>query len=687
MQLIVNILFSIGVSVTLIGVLVHFILSAAEPDVFSRIVAVVGSFSAVFLAGYLFAALIRTCLQAVRYRLLLRPAAGEPPSFFHLLLVTLSRNMFVDMLPARLGELSYIAMLNRGYRVSGQACISSLVISFIFDLVALTCLIVVLVVMQVMGGLFQDWMFVVLVVLVVVIGLLLVLVFPVLAAVNRWVRRIDWVNKGLFSRLIIFSDKVQVALDDTRAAGIVMPVLLLSLGIRVTKYLGLYCLFIGVVVDAFPEMTTGIVTVTAALISAEAGASLPIPAFMSFGTYEAAGMLALVVLGANSATSLVVMLAMHVISQVIDYLLGLAGVVAFTFTTSARMIFPRMVKGSTSRRRLAAVLLLLVVAGMFLAFELRSFSKRGTLIPPERGESVAPVSVSGSETLQTINGFVVWSSNRSGNHDIYLLRLPERQIHRVTTHPHSEYYPRISPDGRQIVFARGHRDWVSQRDLYAWDIVLLDLETGQERVVAAPGTMPTWSADGRRIFFLRDGTAVVELELATKRERILYQSGTTVAVPAKTVLETPDISTAGSLLAVTLRGAVRATARVDRAGQVRKIGNGCQLNWGPDDRYLYTIDHGGKMQNALYRVDPKTLNAEKWFDYPGEFSHEYFPRVDGTGKVLVYGASRGGHEHDSADYEIFLWVIGQPATAAIRLTYHTGNDSWPDIFLAKSLRR
>jgi hypothetical protein len=29
----------------------------------------------------------------------------------------------------------------------------------------------------------------------------------------------------------------------------------------------------------------------------------------------------------------------------------------------------------------------------------------------------------------------------------------------------------------------------------------------------------------------------------------------------------------------------------------------------------------------------------------------------------------------------FLWVIGQPAGQAIRITHHTGNDCWPDIFL------
>lgn len=87
------------------------------------------------------------------------------------------------------------------------------------------------------------------------------------------------------------------------------------------------------------------------------------------------------------------------------------------------------------------------------------------------------------------------------------------------------------------------------------------------------------------------------------------------------------------------------------------------------------------MQNAIFKIDSRTLKAQKWFDSPGPFSHEYFPKVANGGDVLVYGASSGGHEHDTADYEIFLWLIGQPAAQAIRITHHTGNDCWPDVFL------
>ncbi len=478
-----------------------------------------------------------------------------------------------------------------------------------------------------------------------------------------------------------FLINIEKALLDTRRAGVTNKVLVLSVGIRGAKYFGLYCLFFGVVATQFPEMTTRVGTVLAALVSGEAGASLPVPAFMGFGTYEAGGTLALVALGASRGASLIVMLAMHVISQIIDYLLGAIGVVLFLFRSPS--VEGAFSGSGTGRRWPAWVLVFCLFGGalLFLLYEVRGVKKRGAIKPPEQGQAVLPGDVSGVDILQRLNGFLVWSSNRSGNHDIYLYSLPDGKLRQLTTDPHTEYFPRISPDGKKIVFARSHDLWVSQRNIYAWGVWLLDLESGREELLARDGNTPTWSADGKYVYFQRYGNEVVELDVRKKSERILFKSGVSVQVPPETVLETPVISSQGSRLAVTLRNTMRATAVVEKDGVVRETGNGCQLSWGPKDRYLYKVDHGGNMENAIFKIDPQTLRSEKWFDAPGPFSHEYFPKIGNREDVLVYGASAGGHEHDTADYEIFLWMIGQPASSAVRISYHTGNDCWPDIFL------
>ncbi len=687
-SLIPRLLLSIAVSVALLGILIHFTLSSAEPAVWASLVSILLSFSAVYVLLYLVGSLVRTLLQALRYRALLLAAETEIPSLFHVFLVTLSRNMFVDMLPARLGELSYIAMLNRGYRVSGGACVSSLVISFVFDLIALAALLIVLMGVQIIGGNFQDWMAGVLIMLALLIGFLLLLLYPAFGLVNRLIDRIGWLSRGIAGKGAALLKKIEQALVDTRRAGITGRILMLSLGVRLAKYFGLYCLFIGVVAaygPQDPEMDTAIATVLPALVSAEAGASLPVPAFMGFGTYEAGGTLALVALGASKATSLIVMLAMHVISQIVDYLLGGLGLILFIFKAKTPASPASALQGKPWKIWLVLAALLVFGAALLL-YEMRAVKKRGSVRQPDQGQAVLPADGLGSQPLSRLDGFVVWSSNRSGNHDIWLKSFPDGTTRQLTTHPHTEYYPRVSPDGKWIVFARSHEVWVSQRNVYAWDVWLLDLQSGREQLLAKNGNVPTWSRDGKKVYFQRNANQVVELDLKSMAERVVYQSGVTVQVPPKTELQTPSISGDGRL-AVTFRQALRATAVVEKDGAVRQTGNGCQLTWGPDDAYLVKVDHGGRMQNAIYQINPDSLESRIWFDAPEPYSHEYFPMVANTGDVLVYGASAGGHEHDTADYEIFLWLIGTPESEAVRITHHTGNDCWPDVFLHRKVKR
>ena len=677
-----KLLLSIGISIGLLGALIHFTLASAEPALWSSLVNALIAFPVTYLIIYLIASLVRTLLQSMRYRVLLMASEETAPTMFHVFLVSLSRNMFVDMLPARLGELSYIAMLNRGCRVSGESCVSSLAISFVFDLIALTVLLVVLLIGQAAGGDFQTWMVGVVLMLALLVVFLLVLLYPAISLTNKLIGRIGWLQRGFAGKLSNLSTRIEQALDESRKAGITGRLLILSVGVRVAKYFGLYWLFVGVAAQ-FPEISTSIVQVLPALVSAEAGASLPVPAFMGFGTYEAGGTLALTVLGASAATSLMVMLAMHVVSQIIDYLLGGLGLILFMHKTGWGGIETRP-RLRTSWKMWAVSVALLAMAVLFAAYELRAVKKRGSLVAPEQGKPVAAVSSTHKTGLKRLDGFLVWSSNRSGNHDIWLRSFPGGNMRQLTTHPHTEYFPRISPDGKRVVFARAHEPWVSQRNVFAWDVWVIDLRSGKERLLAKNGNVPTWSADGRAVFFQRNANQVVKVDFSSGKEQVVYQSGVNVQVPPKTELQTPSVSADGRL-AVTFRRTMRATAVVQPDGTTRKTGKGCQLTWVPGNRYLVKVDDGGNMGNTIFKVDGATLAVEKLFDAPGDFSHEYFPMIANTGDVMVYGASSGGHEHDTADYEIFLWVLGTPFGKAVRLTHHTGNDCWPDLYLRRPI--
>ena len=334
-----------------------------------------------------------------------------------------------------------------------------------------------------------------------------------------------------------------------------------------------------------------------------------------------------------------------------------------------------------SKKRAVLIIVTSIVAvAVAVAAYMRWQLKQGRRTPPPPGVSVLIENVALAANLP--KGFVVWSSNRSGNHDILKMELPERKVSHLTTHPNAEYFARISPDGRKVVFARAQKPWVSQRNQELWDIYLLDIETGKERLLAKNANSPTWSTDGRKVYFQRKVVRLAEVDIKTGEERILFTSGNG-DVSKHSVLQTPSYNTNTNKMAVTFRGGQHMTAIVDMYGNLKELSDGCQLTWSKDGSFLYGVDYGGKMKNAFYLYDPKTGKAKPWLDMPGEHSHEYFPKLSNDEKYLIFAASTGGHEHDSADYEIFLWQVGAPAETATRLTYHTGNDNWPDVYLTK----
>jgi Tol biopolymer transport system component len=283
--------------------------------------------------------------------------------------------------------------------------------------------------------------------------------------------------------------------------------------------------------------------------------------------------------------------------------------------------------------------------------------------------------------IENLHGFVVWSSNRHGNHELVKMTLPDKKIIRLTDNPLADTFPRISPDGKRLVFCRAQKPQVSQREYLLWDVYLLDLISGEERLLAKNGYYPSWSERGEAVYFQYNGMAVGKYELATGRLTVVFESGKSVQVPENTSIGQPTWSDKNKAMAVTFRDGMRATGIITAKGEVIRLGDGCQLTWSPDGTWLYYVDHDWKRNNVIYRIDLKTKQNVLLFDSPTPYSHEYFPKLDNTGKFFVFAASTGGHEHDQADYEIFLWRMGSPYDSAVRLTFDPANDCWPDMYL------
>ena len=279
---------------------------------------------------------------------------------------------------------------------------------------------------------------------------------------------------------------------------------------------------------------------------------------------------------------------------------------------------------------------------------------------------------------QRLDAKIVWSSNRDGNHELHLLDLRQLRIERLTHHPNVDFFSRFSPDGEQIVFSRSQREWVSFRDVDAWDVYVINTDGSEERLLARQGYHPQWTAAGDAVVFFRD-QKVVHHELATGEESVLFEAGENFR---RIRFGDIALSGAGTRLATPVVGSKTLVATLDGDVLATLPGNGtCQPSWAPGDEYLVWIESEGNGGTRVMRSGDGPEDATVMIDLPGPYSHEYFPKLSNDGRWLVWGATANGHEHDRAPYEIFVWELGTPWETTVRVTQYTGNDQWPDIYV------
>lgn len=305
---------------------------------------------------------------------------------------------------------------------------------------------------------------------------------------------------------------------------------------------------------------------------------------------------------------------------------------------------------------------------------------------PDEGQKQAMHDIGGNA-----RGQIVWSSSRLGNHDLFTMSTDGSNVRPITKGENVDWFPRFSPDGTRILFTRSKKGWVFERDANTdgkWDIFTIGPDGGDLTKVVDNASWGTW-IDNDEIVYARS-TALYRRRLAGGDETLLVDS-TKVKDLDGALLQQPEMSRDGNYVAITLRGSKRETGIWDLRGKTwTRTGEGCQINWYPQGSEVYWVHPTGNGGSRVLHMpvaggkpdksdsDPDALTL---IDIPGRRSHEYFPQLSADGKWLVWAATQRGHDHDIADYEIYLWEVGSPAERAVRLTYHSGNDRWPDVYI------
>lgn len=335
---VVRILVSVLVSVLILWFLLRLIGDESNPIGFADLGRILVDIPAGMYMTFLCIHLVGVVIRTARFRILIGAAqSGPTPGFFPLTLITLVRNMTVDMLPSRIGELFYVGLLNRGLKVPMETCFSSLAISVWFDVMVIIPLVLGLVLYPLLEAGIQQQLLVLAAVLVVICTIGILILHPGLSLAARMLQRISPSRSGILGKLNAFVSGFASSVKGSLGWRTILQTFLLTVGVRFCKYSSIAILFYAIARAGFPELANADPgSVVIALLASEAGASLPVPTFMSFGTYEAGGLAAFAMLGISVSAAGLALFTIHLVTQTVDYTLGGLSFIAFVALTGVK---------------------------------------------------------------------------------------------------------------------------------------------------------------------------------------------------------------------------------------------------------------------------------------------------------------------------------------------------------------
>ena len=287
------------------------------------------------LLGYMGINLFTAFLRAWRYRILLRPVKI---GWGDVMIATLVRNAFDDLLPARIGSLSYIYVLNDRLEKPFENSASSFVIALIYDFLTLGPF--VLLALLAVGGGASGLSVGMMIGAAAVFFAVVVLIAWKIAFFVRLVRNVafalmkktKWFERPFVVRAFTNMDRTVALLNQKGDRGVRPAVFLLSFLIRLFKYLSLFILLFAVLRNqgvAWSEMSFW--KTVLGLTGAEMTAIFPIKGLAGFGTWESAWVAALQWMRFDPRLAILSGLGVHLLTNIYEYSLAIGGLVLLAF--------------------------------------------------------------------------------------------------------------------------------------------------------------------------------------------------------------------------------------------------------------------------------------------------------------------------------------------------------------------
>ena len=620
-----------------------------------------------------------------RYQLLLRNI-GVRVGNIAMLLTTIIRNLFSDLLPARIGTLSYIYIVTERLGVPFESAASSFTLAFLFDLIVMAPLVLTaLLVAGGAAGLSIGRLAVLAVALFSLMALILWALPQLFGFAGRLVARI---KKSKFRQLSERLEQAGRQVRQTRRAGLYVRLLVLSFLVRICKYGAIYFLVFGWLKQYGHRLSElSIARVFLGMSAAELAASTPISGIAGFGAYEGVWSFTFKMLKFSAMEAEETGIVVHMITQIWGYGLGAAAlmIMIMPFFGKRRSVEKDVMKKPASipafiAKAAAAVLVLAVITSAVMRDT--DADPPATLagdVPTPEEEQVR------RSIAEEIEGRILFDSRRlrKFNPDtdeerwtfgVYTMS-PDGTDEKIVvdTEAH-EMYPSASPDGKLIAYARYRR--LAKRA--ASEIWLVNVDGTEARMLVSDGTFPSFSSDGKRVYFERRRSRLMAIDLDGKGlEQLLPKKRSKMA---KYQLVKPRVSPDGKWAAFITdrKGRWNVWFANIETGEAKWVGGGCEPAWFPNSSKLVWITQDPP-DTAINKYDLASGKRSKFHDAGIAREMEYFPSISPDGRYAFFSAAPGASDsgHETANYQIYVKPLD--GRKAVRLTFDRHNNRWPSL--------